>query len=103
MIAILRVRFTNTSADSIWSEDVFNNWMQPLIPFSLGNFWWSSSKGLFSLDHTIYAPIVMDDPGHGSVAQRNGLVTATLAAANAQISPDWDNTDIAMIDRKSVV
>ena len=97
MIAILRVRFTNTSADSIWSEDVFNNWMQPLIPFSLGNFWWSSSKGLFSLDHTIYAPIVMDDPGHGSVAQRNGLVTATLAAANAQISPDWDNTDIAMI------
>ena len=40
MIAILRVRFTtNTDAGSVWSEDVFNKWMQPLIPFSLGDFW----------------------------------------------------------------
>jgi hypothetical protein len=98
MIAILRVRFTkNTDANSVWSEDVFHKWMQPLIPFSLGDFWWSSSKGLFSLDYTVYAPIVMVDPGHGTLAQRRGLVDATLAAATAQVSPDWDNTDIVMI------
>ena len=98
MIAILRVRFTtNGNANSVWSEDVFEKWMQPLIPFSLGDFWWSSSKGLFSLDNTVYAPILMDDPGHGTNEQRNGLVNATLAAATAQVSPDWDNTDIAII------
>jgi hypothetical protein len=98
MIAILRVRFdSNNDANSVWSNDVFEKWMQPLIPFSLGDFWWSSSKGLFSLEHTVYAPIVMADPGHGTLAQRQGLVDATITAATAQVSPDWDNTDIVMI------
>ena len=56
MISIVPVRFmTNTDANSVWSEDVFKKWMQPLIPFSLGDFWWSSGKGLFPLDCTVYA------------------------------------------------
>ena len=69
MIAILRVRFTsNTDPNSVWSDDTFHRWMQPLIPFSMGDFWWSSAKGLFSLENTLYPPILMADPGHGTIA-----------------------------------
>src|SRR5260370_42393537 len=101
MIAILRVRFTtNTDANSVWSDDVFNKWMQPLIPFSLGDFWWSSSKGLFNLDYTIYSPIVMADPrptaAAGNGPQRAALVDGAIKAATAQVSPNWDETDIVM-------
>jgi hypothetical protein len=102
MIAILRVRFdTNTDANSVWSDDVFKKWMQPLIPFSLGDFWWLSSKALFNLDYTIYAPIVMPDPRltapSGNAAQRGALVQGAIDKATALVSPDWDNTDIVMI------
>jgi hypothetical protein len=75
--------------------------MQPLIPFSLGDFWWSSSKALFPLEHTIYNPIVMNDPrltvAKDNATQRGALVNGAIAAATAQVSPDWDNTDILMI------
>lgn len=102
MIAILRVRFdTNNDPGSVWSNDVFDKWMQPLIPFSLGDFWWSSSKGLFNLDYTIYNPIVMADPrltaASGNGPQRAALVNGAIKAATAQVSPNWDETDILMI------
>ncbi len=78
MIAILRVRFeTNNDANSVWSNDVVEKWMQPLILFSLGDFWWSSSNGMFNLDYTIYNPIVMADPrltaAPGNGPQRRGI------------------------------
>src|SRR5437773_5038798 len=102
MIAILRVRFdTNNDANSVWSNDVFEKWMQPLIPFSLGDFWWSSSKGMFDLDYTIHNPIVMADPRltapSGNGPQRAALVNGAITAATAQVAPNWDETDIAMI------
>lgn len=44
MIAIIPTRFTsNISPASPWSEHMFRNWMLTAIPFSLGNFWWSSA------------------------------------------------------------
>jgi hypothetical protein len=56
VIAILRVRFdSNNDPGTVWSNDILKNWMQPPIPFSLGDFWWSSSKALFPLDNTVTA------------------------------------------------
>jgi len=102
MITILRVRFeSNTDPTTVWSADTFEKWMQPLIPFSLGDFWWTSSRGLFSLDHRILDPIVIADPRIGvapdNASQRTALVTGTIQAATAQLTPDWDATDIVMI------
>lgn len=101
MIAIVPVRFvTNTDVNSVWSEDVFRKWMQPLLPFSLGDFWWSCSQALFSVDCTIYPPIVITDPRIGAAPgngpQRSALVNGSIAAATSQVSPDWDHTDIVM-------
>lgn len=102
MIAILRVRFdTNTDPNSVWSSEQMENWMRPLIPFSLGDFWWTSSRGLYSLDHTIYPALVVTDPRPGvakdNASQRAALKDAVIAAATEQLKPDWDDTDILMI------
>jgi len=102
MITILRVRFdSNTDPFSVWSGPQMENWMNPLIPFSLGNFWWTSSRGLYSLEHVIYPPIVVKDPrpdlAKDNQTQRAGLVDAVIKAATDTVKPDWDNTDILMI------
>ncbi len=102
MIAIVPVRFsTNTNAGSVWSEEVFTKWMQPLIPFSLGDFWLLSGRALFPLDCKVYPPVVMDDPRIGvasdNASQRGALVNGAIAAATSQVRPDWDNTDILML------
>ena len=102
MITILRVRFTtNANAKTVWSTDTLEKWMQPLIPFSLGDFWWTSSRGLFNLDHRIYDPIVIADPRIGVApdndSQRAALVSGSIQAATASLAPDWDATDIVMI------
>ena len=93
MISILRVRFdTNADASSVWSDQQMENWMQPLIPFSLGNFWWTSSRGLYSLDHVLYPPIVVTDPRPGvakdNATQRAALKDAVIAAATGTVKPD---------------
>ncbi len=102
MISILRVRFdTNADPSSVWSDAQMENWMRPLIPFSLGDFWLTSSRGLFSLDFILYPPIVVADPRPGvakdNVTQRTALKNAVIKAANDTVRPDWDNTDILMI------
>ena len=102
MISILRVRFdTNADLSSIWSDEQMENWMKPLIPFSLGDFWWTSSRGLYSLDHVLYPPVVVKDPRPGvakdNATQRTALKDAVIKAATDTVKPDWDNTDILMI------
>ncbi len=102
MISILRVRFvTNTDPTSVWSDQQMQNWMTPLIPFSLGDFWWTSSRGLFSLEHTLYPPLVVRDPrpdvARDNATQRSALKDAVIKAATDTLTPDWDNTDILMI------
>ena len=75
--------------------------MQPLIPFSLGDFWWISSRGLYSLEHVLYPPIVVKDPRPGVArdndTQRRALKDAVIKTATDTIKPDWDNTDILLI------
>ena len=102
MIAIVPVRFaSNANVASVWSEDIFKRWMQPLIPFSLGDFWWTSGKGFFPLDCTVYSPVVMSDPriniAKDNATQRGALVDGAIAAATAQVHPDWGNTDILLL------
>jgi hypothetical protein len=102
MITIVRARFdTNNDAGSVWSDELFQNWMQPLRPYSLGNFWWSSSHALYPLDYALYPPIVISDPRPqappGNDAQRGALVDAAIAKATSQVKPDWDNTDILLL------
>ncbi len=102
MISIIRVRFdTNADLSSVWSDQQMENWMNPLIPFSLGDFWWTSSRGLYSLDHVLYPAIVVKDPRPGvakdNATQRAALTDAVIKAATDTVKPDWDNTDILMI------
>ena len=102
MISILRARFdTNPDLSSVWSDQQMENWMKPLIPFSLGDFWWTSSRGLYSLDHVLYPPMVVKDPRPGVArdndTQRAALKNAVIKAATDTVKPDWDNTDILMI------
>jgi hypothetical protein len=102
MISILRVRFdTNADPSTVWSDQQVENWMKPLIPFSLGDFWWTSSRGLYSLDHVLYPPLVVKDPRPGvakdNATQRAALKDAVIKMATDTVKPDWDNTDILMI------
>jgi hypothetical protein len=101
MISIVRVRFDTTNdATSVWSDELFDNWMRPLIPYSLGDYWWSSSKALFSLDYTLYEPLVIPDPRRvapPSVLPRDALVQGCVDAATRQLAPDWDGTDILLL------
>lgn len=102
MITILRVRFdTNADPSSVWSNEQMENWMRPLIPYSLGDFWWTSSRGLYSVDHTLYPPLVVKDPRPGvakdNLSQRTALTDAVVEAATEQLKPDWDDTDILLI------
>ena len=47
MIAVVPVRYSDR--DAVWPRARFEAWMEPLRPFSLANFWWQSSRGLFDL------------------------------------------------------
>lgn len=99
MISIVRIRFdTNPNSSSVWSDDQFHHWMQVLRPYSLGNFWWLSGRGLFDLEYTLYPPIVMSDPRPAAPANpREALVGAAIDAATRQVNPDWAHTDILML------
>lgn len=101
MIAVIPVRFTGTSASRLWSRRLLENWMRPLIPFSLGDYWFKSSMGKFDVRHTIYDPIVLDDPRNsvvgGNDVIRPALVNGCIKAASEQVSPDWEATDIVLL------
>jgi hypothetical protein len=42
MIAIIPVRFSDH--DDVRSRQPFDNWMQPLRPNGLANFWWRYAR-----------------------------------------------------------
>jgi hypothetical protein len=95
MIAILPVRFADH--DDVWPPDRFERWMEPLRPFSLANFWWQSSRGLFDLSSRIYDPVTVGDPRPLSNEGRDAFVVRVIAAATAAVDPDWAHTDILLI------
>lgn len=101
MIAVIPVRFTGTSDSKVWSRPLLENWMRPLIPFSLGDYWFKSSFAKFDLRHTVYDPVVLDDPRNGVTGGndviRPALVNGCIKAASEQVSPDWAATDIVLL------
>lgn len=94
MISIVRVRFdTNNDPTSVWSDELFDHWMQPLIPYSMGDYWWSSSKALFSVEYTLYGTLVIPDPrsvAPPSVSPRNALVQGCIDG----LPSSWRRTGI---------
>jgi hypothetical protein len=98
MIALLRVRFdTNTNPGSVWPDQHFENWMQPLRQYSLANFWLHSARGLLDLSYTLYPPIVISDPRPGAMDPRQALMDTVAAAASTQLHPDWYHTDLVLM------
>lgn len=102
MITIVPVRFDTTPASAVWPAQLFHNWMQPLRPFSLANFWMQSSRGLVDLSYDFLDPVVMTDPRPAVTIRdndhlRGALVEEAVKAATSQASPNWDGTDILLL------
>lgn len=100
-VAVVRVRFdTNPDPSSVWSDELTENWLQPLRPFSLAHYWWLSSHGYITIDHRLYPPVVMSDPRGRPEALANpraALVSAAIDAATNKVKPDWEGTDILLL------
>lgn len=107
MIAVLRVRFTtNTDALSVWPDNIFQNWLDPTIPYSLANYWWEASWGMFDFRYNLFPPFVMIDPrpavvlapGENSNAKyRAALVNGAVQQATALFQPNWDSFSHVLI------
>ncbi|MEP6494667.1 MAG: hypothetical protein ABJF01_18420 [bacterium] len=105
MIAAIRVRFTPTPASAVWSDQVFTNWLNPGIQFSLAHFWRESSFGFADLRFTMFPPIVMDDPRLAlspadrqiNAKSRPALVNGIIATVTDTFHPDWSDIDGLLI------
>jgi hypothetical protein len=92
MIAVVPVKYA--TSDSVWSREQFENWMRPGIDYSLGDFWWRSSRGLFDVSSQVYDPVVIPDPGTVTNDGRGPLQDAVVKAAT---QVDWAHTDVLLI------
>ncbi|MFI6095971.1 hypothetical protein ACIA8G_10485 [Lentzea sp. NPDC051213] len=92
MIAVVPVRYAAT--DSVWSREHFENWMRPGLEFSMGDYWWRSSRGLFDVSSQVYDPVDIPDPGVVAIDKRADLHSAVVKAA---VQVDWVHTDILLI------
>jgi hypothetical protein len=93
MIALIRVRFTNTPAQNVWSDAVMHNWMNPTIEFSLGHFWTRTSLFQADMRYFLFPVVVMDDPRPNKPADKNErdyLVDEVIKKVTADSSPDWN-------------
>ncbi|GAA4353785.1 hypothetical protein GCM10023145_20740 [Angustibacter luteus] len=71
--------------------------MQPLRMYSLGNFWFLSSRGLYALDHTLYPPVLSTQTPPSAPAGRPAFESAVAAEVTSQVHPDWDATDVLLL------
>lgn len=100
MIAVIRVRFNNTPADAVWSDEVMHNWMNPGIEYSLGHFWARSSFFQADLRYYLFPAIAMDDPRVNTPAGgdlRQYLVDGVTAEVTRLYKPDWKVFDSMLI------
>lgn len=110
MIAVLRIRFdTNNDSATVWSDELFDNWMHPAIPFSLGNYWWESAWGFFDLQYQLFPAFVTPDPRASVVILptdtqamindklRGALVNGAIQQATMLFAPAWDQFDIVFV------
>jgi len=93
MIAVVPVRYAST--DGVWSREHFENWMRPGLDFSLGDFWWRCSRGIFDVSSQVYDPVVIPDPGAVSDNDKRGALQEAVVKAATQV--DWVHTDILLI------
>ncbi|MEP7002174.1 MAG: hypothetical protein ABI969_16925 [bacterium] len=105
MIAAIRVRFTPTPANLVWSDAVFARWLDANVPYSMAHFWRKSSFGLADLNFQIFPAIVIDDPRAAlsaeerkdNVITRRTLVAGVTSKITELFSPDWSTIDGAVI------
>ncbi|KOV83813.1 hypothetical protein [Nocardia sp. NRRL S-836] len=95
MILIIPVRYAQD--DAVWSRELFVNWMQPLRPFSLGNYWALSSHGFLDVTSDVLDPVDIPNPVPVSNEARDGLHRTVVKAATDQRKPDWANVDTIII------
>lgn len=93
MIAVVPVRYAST--DSVWSREQFENWMRPGIDYSLGDFWWRSSRGIFDVSSQVYDAVDIPDPGTVSDDAKRGALQDAVVKAATQV--DWVHTDVLLI------
>jgi hypothetical protein len=93
MIAVVPVRYAST--DAVWSREQFENWMRPGIDYSMGDFWWRSSRGIFDVSSEVFDPITIADPGPVSTdAKRDDLHKLVVKTA---VQVDFAFVDVLLI------
>ncbi|MDT7786261.1 MAG: hypothetical protein QOF58_4680 [Pseudonocardiales bacterium] len=93
MIAVVPVKFADT--DSVWTREQFENWMRPGIDYSVGDFWWRSSRGHFDVSSQVFDPIVIADPRPVSTeAKRDDLHKLVVKTA---VQVDFAFVDVLLI------
>lgn len=100
MLAVLRVRFdTNADQSSVWSDAVFNSWLDPSVPYSLAHYWKTASVGAFDMRYVLFPPLVLGDPrqgapaGSGNDVIRPRLIDGVIAQARFILGFDADPFD----------
>jgi hypothetical protein len=93
MIAVVPVKYAAT--DSVWSREQLENWMRPGIEYSLGDFWWRSSRGFFDVSSQVYEPVVIPNPVPVSDDAKRGALQDAVVKAATQV--DWAHTDVLLI------
>src|SRR5947199_9374250 len=91
MIALIRVRFTNTPSANVWTDAVMNGWMNPTIPFSLAHFWTRTSLFQADMNYFLFPAITLPDPRDKAKPgedRRTVLVDGVLAEITRLFSPD---------------
>ncbi|MET9627171.1 hypothetical protein ABZX92_06880 [Lentzea sp. NPDC006480] len=93
MIAVVPVKYAAT--DSVWTREQFENWMRPGIDYSMGDFWWRSSRGHFDVSSQVFDPITIHDQGPISTeAKRNDLHELVVKTA---VQVDFAFVDVLLI------
>lgn len=58
MFIVVRVRWTATAANDVWSDDAMHAWLDPNIPWSLAHCWSRSSFRQMTLNPYYLSPVV---------------------------------------------
>ena len=96
MLAVIRARFSDTSASAIWSDAAMHAWFDPNIPFSLAHYWTRTSFGGADMRYNLFPSVVVNDNrADASLGgdQRDRLVWAVLDEVTRAFDPDWDLFD----------
>lgn len=100
MLAVIRARFSDTSASAIWSDAAMHAWFDPNIPFSLAHYWTRTSFGGADMRYNLFPSVVVNDNRDDASLggdQRDRLVWSVLDEVTRLFDPDWDLFDQFLI------